>query len=147
MSKKENIVEMNEAIIAGKQALHSMKMARESLKSAGNWGIADMFGGGFIVGMMKHSRLDEAEQRLEEAKQQMCRFQKELRDVELPCEIHVHVDGFLTFADFFFDGIVADWLVQSKINHAKQELDEAIVYVERIVADLQSWEKQYMLGN
>lgn len=146
MSKKDNVVEMNEAIIAGKLALSSMKLARESLKSAGNWGIADLLGGGFIVGMIKHSRLEEASERLEEAKRQMCRFQKELRDVELPCEVHVHVDGFLTFADFFFDGMIADWLVQSKINDAKRELDEAIVYVENVITDLQSWEKQYMLG-
>lgn len=146
MSEKENLVEMNEAIIAGKQALNSMKMARESLKSAGNWGIADLLGGGFIVDMIKHSRLDEAAKRLEEAKRQMRRFQKELKDVELPCEVHVHVDGFLTFADFFFDGIVADWLVQSRINDAKEELDEAIDYVEKVIADLQVWEKQYMLG-
>lgn len=146
MSERENLVEMNEAIIAGKQALSSMKMARESLRSAGNWGIADLLGGGFIVNMIKHSRLDEAAKRLEEAKRQMRRFQKELRDVELPCEVYVHVDGFLTFADFFFDGIVADWLVQSRINDAKEELDEAIDYVENVIADLQSWEKRYMLG-
>ena len=36
MREKENVVEMNEAIIAGKKALNSMKEAKETLNSAGN---------------------------------------------------------------------------------------------------------------
>ena len=41
---------------------------------------------------------------------------------------------------------VADWLVQSRINDAKEELENAILQVEGMVENLQKWEKQLMLG-
>ena len=58
----------------------------------------------------------------------------------------MEISDFLTFADFFFDGIIADWLVQSRINDAKEELENAILQVEGMVENLQKWEKQLMLG-
>lgn len=146
MREKENIVEMNEAIIAGKKALNSMKGAREALGSAGSWGVADLLGGGFLVDLVKHSKLEEAGERLEEARCQLELFQCELKDVALPYNFTIQIDNFLTFADFFFDGVIADWLVQSKINEAKEELNYAIERVEQMVADLMKWEKQLMLG-
>ena len=41
--------EKKEAIAAGNQALHSLRTAQENLNSARNWGIWDMFGGGFLL--------------------------------------------------------------------------------------------------
>ena len=46
------------------------------------------------------------------------------------------IDGFLTFADFFFDGFVADIFVQSKIRKGQQQVREAIRRVEDIVSSL-----------
>ena len=144
--ERENIVEMNEAIIAGKKSLNAMRCAREALNSAGNWGIADLLGGGFIVDMVKHSKLESAQEKLEEARCQLEIFRCELKDVDLPYNFTIQIDNFLTFADFFFDGLIADWLVQSKINEAKDELNYAIERVEEMVQNLQRWEKQLMLG-
>ncbi len=146
MREKENVVEMNEAIIAGKKALNSMKEAKETLNSAGNWGIWDMLGGGLFVDMIKHSKLDDAQDKLQDAKFQLQIFQCELKDVDLPYHLGIEISDFLTFADFFFDGIIADWLVQSRINDAKEELNNAIEQVEKMVENLQKWEKQLMLG-
>lgn len=146
MREKENVVEMNEAIIAGKKALNTMKGAKDALNSASNWGIADLLGGGFIVDMVKHSKLEDAAEKMEEARCQLDIFQCELKDVKLPYNLTIQIDDFLTFADFFFDGIVADWLVQSRINDAKDELNNAIERVEQMVSDLQKWEKQLLLG-
>ena len=43
--------ERNEAIAAGERALTSLRAAREELRSAGNWGLVDLFGGGMISGL------------------------------------------------------------------------------------------------
>ena len=51
----------------------------------------------------------------------------------------VFVCGFLSFADFFFDGIVADYLVQSKIGEARRQVNEAINQVERILVELRRY--------
>ena len=40
--------EKREAIEAGNRALRSLREAQNNLNSAKNWGIWDMFGGGFI---------------------------------------------------------------------------------------------------
>ena len=49
--------EKREAINAGNRALNSLRTARENLNSAKNWGLADMFGGGFFTTMLKHSKM------------------------------------------------------------------------------------------
>lgn len=59
-----------------------------------------------------------------------------MQDVEIPMDLYVEVEGFLKFADFFFDGIVAAYLVQSKIENAKKQLNDAVYQVESILMDL-----------
>lgn len=131
--------EMNEAIQAGENALCSLRAAREDLQKAGNWGIVDLFGGGFVTNLIKHSKMDNASHLMENAKYDLKKFQKELRDVTINTNLSIDCGGFLTFADFFWDGVVADWLVQSKINDAKRQVDDAIAQVEQILRRL----KQY----
>ena len=40
--------ERREAIEAGQRALNSLRAAQKELESARNWGLVDLFGGGFI---------------------------------------------------------------------------------------------------
>ena len=131
--------EMREAIQAGENALYSLQAAREELQKAGNWGIVDLLGGGLITSLIKHSKMDNASRLMENAKYDLKRFQKELRDVTVNTNLSIDCSDFLTFADFFWDGIIADWMVQSKINDAKRQVDEAIAQVEQILRGL----KQY----
>ena len=131
--------EMREAIQAGENALYSLQAAREELQKSGNWGIVDLLGGGLITSLIKHSKMDNASRLMENAKYDLKRFQKELRDVTVNTNLSIDCSDFLTFADFFWDGIIADWLVQSKINDAKSQVDEAIAQVEQILRGL----KQY----
>ena len=60
--------EKREAIEAGQRALSSLRIAKENLNSAKNWGLVDMFGGGFFSTMLKHSKMDQARQNMEQAK-------------------------------------------------------------------------------
>lgn len=136
--KKQKTVEQDirEAQYAGQRALVSLHMAEEKLGSARNWGIWDMLGGGFFTDMMKHSKISEASSYIEQAKKDVADFQRELRDVDTMIEFHMEIGSFLTFADFFFDGLVADYFVQSKISDAREEVQEAIRRVEEILAGL-----------
>ena len=45
--------------------------------------------------------------------------------------------NFLSFADYFLDGFVVDWMVQDRINNAKRQVEEAIRRTESIVNQLQ----------
>ncbi len=128
--------EMKEALDAGERALSSLRNAQEKLNSAGNWGLFDMFGGGLFSTIMKRSKMDDAQQLMEAAKSDLKRFQRELKDVNIPLDLRMEVGSFLSFADFFFDGFVADYLVQSKISEAKEQVSDAIIRVEQILNEL-----------
>lgn len=131
-----NLIEIREAIDAGERALSSLYVAQEKLKSARGWGIFDMLGGGLITDLVKHSKMEAASQSMEEAKYHLQRFRKELSDVNGNFNLQLNVGGFLSFADFFFDGLVADYLVQSKIAEARSQVDDAIIKVNRILNEL-----------
>jgi hypothetical protein len=128
--------EKREAVDAGYRALQSLKNAKSELNSAKNWGIMDLLGGGMISGLVKHSKMGKAQQYMEQAKYDLSAFSRELNDVNMACDLNIDVGGFLSFADFFFDGVVADWLVQDRINEARRQVDDAIWRVQQIVNQL-----------
>ena len=119
--------EKREAIEAGRRALNSLSAAKENLNSAKNWGLVDMFGGGFFSTMLKHSKMDHAKQNMDQAKYDLRNFSRELNDVNMACDLHIDTGDFLSFADYFFDGFVVDWMVQDRINTAKRQVEEAKV--------------------
>ena len=76
--------EKREAIEAGRRALNSLRTAKENLNSAKNWGLVDMFGGGFFTTLLKHSKMDQAKRNMETC----ChRFSK--KDSPLPTSTHL----------------------------------------------------------
>ncbi len=128
--------EVNEAIQAGERALRSLRDAEEKLSSARNWGVWDMLGGGLITDLIKHSRMNDASSYLESAKADLRIFQRELKDIPDYESLNVDIGEFLSFADFFFDGLLADYLVQSKINEARNNVHRTIQKVEKLLAKL-----------
>lgn len=100
--------ELTEAIWAGKDALRTTNQVLETLDSAKGWSTWDIVGGGLLVDIAKHRELDHAQEQVEQLQIDLRRFKTELVDVEITAELQVSVDGFLKFADFFFDGLFAD---------------------------------------
>jgi hypothetical protein len=132
-------IEIREAIEAGERALMSLRDARESLGSARNWGLLDLLGGRSISGLVKHVKIDSARQSLNRAKADLNRFSKELSDVRDLQGLNIEIGDFLTFADFFFDGFLADIFVQSKIRQAQERIDDAIYRVEEVLRQLRNY--------
>ena len=129
--------ERREAIEAGQRALNSLRAAQKELESARNWGMVDLFGGGFISSMLKQGKMNTAQNHMEQARYDLQNFSKELRDVERGVDLHIDTADFLTFADWFFDGFAVDWMVQNRINRAREQVGEAIRRVERILSALE----------
>lgn len=135
--EKEQLLEkeLQEAISASYIVTDSLREAIHELDSASNWGIMDIAGGGMIASMAKHSHVDNAQKQIEEIKQDMRRFQKELHDVsdiELP---NVVMERWLSLSDIFFDNFFMDFMVQSKINHHRDQLKDILVQI----CDLQNF--------
>ena len=89
--------------------------------------------------MVKHSKINDASSFLERAKMDLKTFQRELKDVPDFAGLGIEIGGFLSFADFFLDGFLADCMVQSKINDAKRQVDSAVIQVERLLGQLRAY--------
>ncbi len=116
--------ELREARAAGQDALDSTQKALNLMKSASNWGIFDMVGGGLIATAVKHSKVGSAQREMENLRNHLDRFQRELQDVNQIeySGIEIHIGTFASVADFVLDGLIFDWIVQSKINRCKDKL-------------------------
>ena len=128
--------ERQEAIDAGERALDSLYGVRKELESAGNWGLLDMFGGGMFTTFVKHSKMNDAQRYMERAKRDLAAFSRELADVSET--LNINTGDFLSFADYFFYGFLADMMVQSRIHDAQRQVDDAIYRVESILSRLRN---------
>ena len=127
-----NEQEIREAIQAADSALFHLRNAQQKLRSARNWGIYDLLGGGFFSTLIKHSKMDRARDEVEAARNAVCRFSRELSDVAGSAQFEMDTDDFLSFADYFFDGFMADYMMQNRIGRARDQVDNAIVRISRI---------------
>lgn len=130
--------ELQEALTAGQAVLSSLHQAKDQMNSARNWGAWDMLGGGMISTHIKHNRIDDARSTLHNAQRHLRRFQQELQDVQMDAALRIEVGNFLTFADYFFDGFISDWLVQGKINRALSEINDKLATVSKVIQSLQA---------
>lgn len=132
---KAYIIEVEEAISAGNYAKSSLVDARSSLEKAEGWGTWDMIGGGAITGFVKHQHIDQAEAYLHKAQTNLRQFQKELLDIKEQAHLKVEILDMLKFADFFFDGFIADFMVQGKIQ---KSLDQIRIQINRVTETLKN---------
>lgn len=130
--------ELREAIAAGEEVLYHLGAVSKSLDSASNWGIWDMLGGGLFVTWAKHSRLNDAKEQVRKAEAACRVFARELKDVQMQLDANLELDGFLKFADFFFDGFFADIMVQSRIGSMRDDVRRQRTYIERTLQTLRS---------
>ena len=85
---------------AGERALDSLREAKEQLNSARNWGIYDMIGGGLISSMIKHSKIDRANEWMDQANRDLRCFAKELRDVDSD-DLQIDTGSLVSMLDIF----------------------------------------------
>lgn len=130
--------ELQEAISAGNAALSTTQQVLSSLDSAEGWGTWDLFGGGLVADLAKHRHLDEAQGAIEQLQSQLRRFKTELADVTIQADMQVNVDGFLRFADYFFDGLFADWAVLDKINQSQSQVQNTKSQIASVLSRLDS---------
>ena len=125
--------DLSQAEKAGENALWSLYLVRDTLTSAKRWGFVDLFGGGLITDLVKHSKIDTAGPQIAKAKEDILIFEDKLKNIQVPADLRMEIGSFLSFADFFFDGPIADYLIQSEIQKTLEDIDDAITHVESII--------------
>ena len=129
--------EIREAIQAGNTALKRTEAVLESLDGARSWSTVDMIGGGIWSDMAKYGRLDEAQEEVEQLQVDLRRFKTELADVEINADIQVTVEGFLRFADYFFDNLFTDWEVRDRIDQSIEKVRDTRRQIQRVLDKLE----------
>ncbi len=130
------LTELDEALSAGRSARATTDRMMEHLERAAGYGTWDMLGGGLMADLAKHSELDDAQRLVEQLQVQLSRFKAELADVEISAELQLSIDGFLRFADYFFDGLWADWAVREEIDAARARVRDTQNQIDRLLSRL-----------
>ena len=131
--------EIQEAVTAGNRALDITRKILEDLDSAKNWSTFDLMGGGLIADMAKYDRLNKVQDKIQDLQAALRGFRTELADVteRISGDLHVEIGDFLHFADYFFDGFLADNLVQERIRNSREQVEEAIRQVRSVLWELE----------
>lgn len=128
--------EIREAVAAGRTALNTVGRILSELNSAEGWGTWDMIGGGLLTDLAKHSHLDSAQNQIAQLQEELRRFKTELTDVTIHADLQVSIDGFLRFADYFFDNLFTDWMVMDKIGKSKAQIQDTKQQIESVLSRL-----------
>lgn len=136
---REAARELEEAAEAAGACREALAETAEKLGSAASWGGWDMLGGGVLTTAIKHGRLGQARDAAGRARDQLQRLRTELADVGMDgSELKVDVGGLATFADYFIDGWIVDWLVQGRIDEARQRISIARVDLHGLLVRLRA---------
>lgn len=130
--------ELEEAIAAGTVALRTTADILQTIESAKDWATFDLLGGGLLADFAKHDKLDDAQRRIADLQVQLQRFNKELSDVTIRACLQVNIEGMLRFADFFFDGLLADAAVLDKIKQSLAQVEQTREQILTILRQLQT---------
>ena len=137
------IKEIQEAIQAGKYARSQAGRVMSALESADDWNTFDMIGGGgMITHAVKHSHLNEAEYLVSQLQSSLRKFKTELTDIHINSDLNISVDGFLKFADYFFDGLFVDWTMGEQIQESMYKVKKTKRDIESMLYHLEKMEQE-----
>lgn len=117
-----NLKEINDVQKIIDEILSLIDEAETKFNKARNWGFFDILGGGFITDLFKHSNLDSASDIMNKINYLLKDLQRELDEIVTPTDFSMNTNTFASFADFIFDGVLADAYMQSKIMSSLKEL-------------------------
>lgn len=131
--------EITQAIEAGNRARTALHKLDDILDSASAWGGLDIIGGGTLVSMLKHSRLNEAREAGRYAAATLEQFRKELMDavnIQQNLLSGAHIGTIDQLGDILFDGILPDLWVQNKIETWQQQVRSLLTNLETTLRKL-----------
>ena len=135
--------EVREAVSAGSDARRIADRILSELDSADGWNTWDLLGGGGVIThMAKHGHLDEAQDLVSLLQSQLRCFKTELADIQIESSMQVNTEGFLRFADYFFDGLFVDWAMKEKISQSQGSVSSTKHQIAKVLDQLKEIESQ-----
>lgn len=115
-----------------------VEQAERQFKSARNWSFLDVLGGGTITDLVKHYKLGKAGNTMNEINCYLQQLSVQLGNINIPADYRMQMGGFLTFADFFFDGIFVDAYMASKIMNSLKQVRDLLNKLHQVKYRLES---------
>lgn len=119
------------AIRAANDALAHLERAADLLDDASRWGVVDMLGGSFATTLLKHRKIDDAQDEVDAAKRALQLFVGQIDGIE-GVGLNVELGGVLQFFDLFCDNVINDLFAQRRIKDSQCRVDEAIREVRHV---------------
>ena len=134
------INEISDVINASTDIRVHLKGLYKDLSSAENWGTFDTLGGGFIATHIKHNHLDNAKSKISRIQVGIENLNREIKDVDeqFTVSINLNIGDGLMFADYFFDGLIFDFIVQNKISSSIDAVKSLIRKINQLDQDFTS---------
>lgn len=116
--------EIEEAKDIVNRVLEKTREALKCYKSASNWGIFDIVGGGFITSLIKRSKIDKGNSICSKIQWDMTSLNKELQDIGYIGDVGISDEFVDNFFDVYFDNIFTDFKVQGELKNIIVKLEE-----------------------
>lgn len=131
--------DIEEAIVAGKEADKVLLAMEKELRGAYNWRSYDKSTGRYSPIHARHSAVQRAKDLSYRARHTLLLFRRELEDVyeDAGLRIDVQVEGFDRFTDILFDNFISEWLVHQRINTALTDVKNARTRVSHAMNQLE----------
>lgn len=129
MDKRKELMEAREA---SNEVIELLDLAISKLKSAKNWGIWDIMGGGLISNLIKRNKITSVNQLIQELNIAMKRLMGELDDIDMKALYGLSETTWDLFFDIGFDNIFTDVRVQREISSILKKLEslkERIIHI------------------
>ena len=118
------IVELEEALDVGYRAFDLVEAIISDLQEAYNWAETDIYVNSYWIDIQKHAHINNAEDVIQDLRDELRRFKTELADVHIEGDIQIEMDDFSKFADCFFDNIFFEWEIKDKIGNSLSQAEE-----------------------
>ena len=130
---------MEAALVAGQHTLESLRMAQNKVENIRSWEVRERFGKNLFASMIKNMKISDIQEYLIQAKNDVLKFQIILKSICMPEEVKNVTRIFISFANFFLDGTIEEFLVKSKVDSVCEQIEDAVDSVEKVCIELEKW--------
>lgn len=135
--------ELSRALSAAQSARESLWLMSGSLDHARSWGTVDLLGGGLLSTWAKHDHLDDAQRAAQSARSALERLRGQMTALQKAVRVpQVELSSFAVFADYWLDGLFADWYVQSRIKEAQAGTDQTLSKLGSLISALGNQQRE-----
>lgn len=132
--RKSRIVEIKEAKAVGDELARLIDHILDRLRKVRQFGRHLMQGQGRYSSYHKKTYIDQSQQMAVKIHALLQRFEHELQDIFVQYKHDLHIDQFSLFLDHFYENLITDWVIQTKLNSAITGTEQVGMRLERMRA-------------